>query len=235
MTRPVRAVPPARALAWYVEAMRLWKRGPVAFVLLALVTLALDLGLNVVPIAGVLLAQIAVPIAGCGLLYASLAADRGGKPRLRDAIAVFGAPFRAIATVVLAGLIVFAAEAATAYLVGGIDMLSPGERSESILPGDVLAIHAAGIFASLPFTFVPFAALFDDLGTREAFAASIEGFRRNVAPLAVYAALSLALLLLGFATYGLGLLLAVPWWAASSYAAWKDIYGVAGGPAITPT
>jgi len=34
------------------------------------------------------------------------------------------------------------------------------------------------------------------------------------------------LLLFGWATYGLGLVLALPWWAASSYAAWKDIFAV---------
>ena len=43
----------------------------------------------------------------------------------------------------------------------------------------------------------------------------------------LYGVLSLALLLFGSATFGLGFLLALPWWAASSYAAWKDIFGVA--------
>ena len=36
----------------------------------------------------------------------------------------------------------------------------------------------------------------------------------------------LALLLFGWATFGVGLLLALPWWAASSYAAWKEIFDV---------
>jgi uncharacterized membrane protein len=44
--------------------------------------------------------------------------------------------------------------------------------------------------------------------------------------LLVYGALSLALLLFGLLTSGIGLLLVLPWWAASSYAAWKDIFGV---------
>jgi len=49
----------------------------------------------------------------------------------------------------------------------------------------------------------------------------------NPAPLALYGALSLALLMLGLATGGIGLLLALPWSAAASYAAWKDVFGVA--------
>jgi hypothetical protein len=33
--------------------------------------------------------------------------------------------------------------------------------------------------------------------------------------------------MLGLATSGIGLLLALPWSAAASYAAWKDIFSVA--------
>ena len=51
-------------------------------------------------------------------------------------------------------------------------------------------------------------------------------FGRGIAALALYGALSLALLLFGWATAGIGLLFALPWWAASSYAAWKDIFAV---------
>ena len=80
---------------------------------------------------------------------------------------------------------------------------------------------------SLPVTYVPFAALFDGAGFRTAFAQSAEAFARNLRPLAVFGALSLALLLVGLATSGLGLLLALPWSAAASYASWKDVFGVA--------
>ena len=33
--------------------------------------------------------------------------------------------------------------------------------------------------------------------------------------------------MIGLATSGIGLLLALPWSAAASYAAWKDVFGVA--------
>lgn len=75
--------------------------------------------------------------------------------------------------------------------------------------------------------FVPFAALFDGAGFRQAFAQSATAFTRNGAPLVLFGALSFALLMLGLATSGVGLLLALPWSAAASYAAWKDIFGVA--------
>ena len=45
-------------------------------------------------------------------------------------------------------------------------------------------------------------------------------------PLLVYAAASLVLLGFGLATMGIGLVIVLPLWAASSYAAWKDVFGV---------
>jgi uncharacterized membrane protein len=98
----------------------------------------------------------------------------------------------------------------------------------------VVAIYVAGMVTSLPLTFVPFAALFDGEGLRSAFAASARGFARNVPALALYAGTSLVLLLLGLATMGVGLVLVLPWIAAASYAAWKDIFGLdpGGGSSI---
>jgi uncharacterized membrane protein len=224
--RTARSVPAAHALIWYREAMQLWKRGPATFGVLALATLAIDFALSMIPGGGVLLAQIAVPLAACGLLYGSLAADRGGRPRLGDFAAIAGASPGAMLAVIASGLIVFAAEALTAYAVARVNMLSPDPGDASLTPGVLLAIYAVGIAVSLPVTFVPFAALFDDLPPRASFAQSARGCALNLAPMALYGVLSLALVLLGWATFGVGLLLALPWWAASSYAAWKDIFDV---------
>src|SRR5438045_3097033 len=83
----------------------------------ALATLAVDFALNLIPGGGVVLAQIAVPLAACGLLYGSLAADRGGRPRLGDFIAIAGASAGALIAVIASSLIVFAAQALTAYAI----------------------------------------------------------------------------------------------------------------------
>lgn len=197
------------------------------FCALALVVLAANLALNLVPMVGIVLAQLLLPLLECSLLYASLAADRGDRPRIAHLIAVVGATPAALAAVIAAGLIVFAVEALVAQAVGGINMLSPASNAASISGTALVATYAAGIAASLPLTFVPFAVLFDGAGFRDAFAHSAAAFARNPVPLAFYGALSFALLMLGLATSGLGLLLALPWSAASSYAAWKDIFGVA--------
>jgi len=226
--REPRAVPAARALDWYSEALRLWKRGPVMFAALALIVLVISFASDFVPVAGVVLAQILVPLAGCALQYASLAADRGDRPRLMHAIAVFSAPPHAMLSVILADVAAFAAQAITARLIAGVDLTQAGaSSSDALTVGARLAIYVVGLLATLPFTFVPFAALFDFADVRTAFRESLEAFYRNLAPMLVYGALTLVLSVLAFATYGFGFLLVLPWIVAASYAAWKDIFAIA--------
>ena len=69
--------------------------------------------------------------------------------------------------------------------------------------------------------------MFDGGSFRSAFTQSIAAFNRNPAALLLFGALSFVLLMLGLATSGIGLLLALPWSAAASYAAWKEIFSVA--------
>jgi uncharacterized membrane protein len=68
--------------------------------------------------------------------------------------------------------------------------------------------------------------LLDRTGPRAAFDASFRAFSLNALPLIAYGGASLVLVLFGLITYGLGLVLALPLWVTSSYAAWKDVFGV---------
>lgn len=206
--------------------MRIWRVSPAVFAALAGVAIAVELMLPLVPVAGVLLSQIVLPLVQCALLYASLAADRHDKPRLRHLLAVLGASPRAQAAVVVSSLVVFAAQWITADVLTGYDLLQPGASSDEASLTDLVLIVAAGVALSLPFIFVAPIALFDDPGFGASLRASVGAFVRNTVPLLVYAALSLGLLMFGIFTSGLGLLLALPWLAASSYAAWKDIFAV---------
>jgi uncharacterized membrane protein len=224
--RVPRAVPTDHAFAWYREAMQLWRVSPAMFAALAGIAIAVEIVLSIVPVAGVLIAQLILPLVECGLLYASLAADRGDRPRLRHVLAIAGASRRAQVAVVLAGIIGFAAQALTASTFTDIDLLRPGSFDSRVTLGDLTAIVAAGVVVSLPFSFVAPIALFDDPGFAASFRASFAAFARNPVPLLVYAALSIGLFVFGIVTSGLGLLLALPWLAASSYASWKDVFAV---------
>jgi hypothetical protein len=210
--------------------MRLFKRGPAIWAALALLTLASELGLSEVPDVGPLLAKVLVPLVACGLLYAAAAADRGHRPHLAYAIAAFRARGGAIIAIVVASLITFAAEAFTAWWIADANLLVYGSSSQDLSPAAIAGIYAIGVLASLPFTFVPFHVLFERVPAAVAFAASWNAFILNLAPLLVYAAASLVLLGFGLVTMGLGLILALPLWAASSYVAWKDVFDVREAP-----
>ena len=225
-------VPWRHALAWYEEAMRLFKRAPATWMGLAALTLASELGLQTLPGAGALTGEIVTPLVACGLVYAAAAADRRVSPSLRFAIAAFGAGGGAIFAVVAASLFAFAAQAAAAWWIADANLLAVAGTSADLSVAAILGIQTTGVIASLPVTFVPFHVLLERVPPGAAFAASWNAFAQNALPLLVYAAASLVLLAFGAVTLGLGLVLALPLWAASSYAAWKDIFGVRDAPEV---
>jgi hypothetical protein len=206
--------------------MRLWRVSPGIFAALAGVTIGVEFLLRLIPAAGVILSQIVVALLECSLLYASLAADRGDKPRMRHLLAILGAPPRAQAAVIVASLTAFAGQALAAHALAGIDLLAATAFDDETSALVIVSIVAAGLLMSLPVMFVQPVALFDDARFAAAFRSSLAACGRNLAPLLLYAALSLGLFVFGLVTSGLGLLLALPWLAASSYAAWKDVFAV---------
>jgi hypothetical protein len=226
-----RIVPWQHALAWYEDAMRLFKRAPLTWVALAGITMATELVLRLVPSLGSLLAEVVAPLVACGLVFAAAAADRGARPRLRDVTRAFRAPAGAIAAIVASALVTFVAEALAAWWIAGANLLdaagTPGDIRVSVLIG----IYAIAILASLPVMFVPFHVLLEPVAPGAAFAASWNAFALNAIPLIAYAGASLVLVAFGLLTLGVGFVVALPLWIASSYAAWKDIFGIRDAPA----
>jgi len=227
-----RIVPWRHALAWYEDAMRLFKRAPATWIALAVATIAAEFALKAVPVVGSLLSEAIAPLVACGLIYAAAAADRGATPSLPLAIAAFRAPASAIFAVIASALITVAAEAFAAWWIAGANLLDTGSVAKDLTPAAVLGVYTIGILASLPVMFVAFHVLFERVRPDHAFAASWKAFALNTQPLLVYGAASLVLLGFGLATMGFGLVLALPLWAASSYAAWKDIFGVRDAPDV---
>ena len=227
-----RPVPWQHALRWYEDAMHLAKRAPAMWALLAFLTLASEFALQAVPDVGPMLGKILIPLVACGMLYAAAAADRGARPSLAHLFAAFRAPAATIAAIVACGLLSFAAEAIAAWWIADVNLLAADPSSGDLSVAAIAGIYAIGILASLPITFVPFHVLFEQVAPRVAFAASWNAFVQNTPPLLAYAAASFVLLGFGLATMGLGLVLVLPLWAASSYAAWKDVFAVGEPPAV---
>jgi uncharacterized membrane protein len=221
-----RAVDWRNALRWYEDAMRLVKRAPAMWAALAFLTLAAELGLQAVPEVGPMLGKIVVPLIACGLLLAASACDRGERPAFAHLVAAFRAPAPAIAAIIGSSLVAFAAEALAAWWIADVNLLSGDPTAGDLTMTAVGGIYAIGILASLPVTFVPFHVLLEGVAPGAAFRASWVAFTQNTPPLLAYAAASFVLLAFGLATMGIGLVLVLPLWAASSYAAWKDVFAV---------
>src|SRR6185437_16822243 len=158
----VRAVPANHALAWYAEAMRLWKRAPFTLCVLGFLSLASEFALQLVPDAGMLASKIFAPIVTCGMYIATHSLASGGRAHVTDAVKPFAASASAIAAIVVSSLAVFAAEALTACLAA------------------VLLMFAVGVLVSLPFTLVALCVLLDGDGFARAFRTSFAAFTRNM-------------------------------------------------------
>ena len=221
----------SRALAWYGEAMRLWKRGPVVQSALAAVTIVSQIVIELWPEAGALVSKIVVPLIGCGMLYGAHAAATGGVPRFAHALAAFRAPAAAIAAIVVSSAITFAAEWVTAQRLAGIDLLRPGDTAADLDASTVLAVYAIGILVSLPMSLVPLSALFGGRGFVASFDGSASAFVRHPVAFLVYGAIAFGLVALGLMTMGFGLVIALPLIACATYAAWRDLEG----PSVTPS
>ncbi|HKE42587.1 MAG TPA: hypothetical protein VEY94_03205 [Patescibacteria group bacterium] len=230
VVRVPRAVPVIRAFAWYEEAMRLFKRAPLNWCLLGLITLAAELLLQLVPGIGVAASKVIIPVIECGMLIGAAAVDRGEPLELRYAVAAFGARAAALAAIVVSALIVFGAEAITGYAVAGVNLLAPGGEDIELSTSTMGAMFTVGTLASLPVLFVPFAALFDHASFGHAFVTSAHGFALNVLPLLVFGVLALMLIVVGLLSFGIALIAILPLLSAASYVAWKDIYGLTSPP-----
>ncbi|HEY7904246.1 MAG TPA: hypothetical protein VIH36_12390 [Casimicrobiaceae bacterium] len=227
----LRHVPARRALDWYGDAIRLWKGSPVMLCVLAFVSLAVELALQLIPDAGMLASKVLAPIVACGLYVGTHAVAGGGRARLGDALRPFGASAPAIAAIVASSLLVFAAEAGAAWAIAGVNLLRAGAGDAGMDEPAVFAMFAVGMIASLPLTLIPMSALFDRAGFAKAFDVSIAAFTRNVPAFLLYGVLSYLLLVVGLLTFGLGLLIVMPLWATSAYSAWRDlVHGVAPAP-----
>ena len=218
-----RALPPLRAFVWFESAMRLFKRTPWRWCALGAITLGVKLAFEFMPGIGRAAAEVIIPVLECGLIIGAAQVERGAKLELRCAVAAFRAPAAALAAIVVSSLLVSAVEFGFAYALGGVNLLAEPDDPR-MTAGLALAVIGAGMLASLPFVFVPPAALFQRAGFLGSFAASLRGFTLNATPLLLFGLISLALAVVGLLTFWIGLIAVFPLLAAANYAAWKDIY-----------
>lgn len=197
-----------RGAAWLIEAVRLFSRARLPWLVLVALYFVLMSLLIEVPYAGPLLAPLLKPVFAVGLLAAAWTQERGGRPKVADLFNGFRANLGILMTlglVYVAGIT--AAVFAAAVLDGGtlLTLMSTGGNpaagadkaaaapaiEELVRSGELqwsmLLIAMLAIPTILALWFAPALVVFQDAGVGTALRTSLRATLANWKPLVVYA------------------------------------------------
>jgi hypothetical protein len=210
MDHPAHAIaftrhPGHRGLDWLRASYRLFRRAPVAWLLLVLAYYVVLLAIKMVPLLGGIAAIVMKPVFAVGFLAAAWNQERGRQPSVRDLFQGFRANLRALlplGAILLGGILL--AIAATAVIDGGrliglfLDASPEGmtqeaaaERfSETLAEPRVQAGMLFGALCALPtllaLWFAPALVVFQDAGVAVALRSSLRAALANWRPLLRY-------------------------------------------------
>lgn len=228
---PVNAL--ARALHWSMEGLRWWRRAPWTLLWLCLLQLVVEAMLQLIPLVGVTLSKLVVPLLVMGILLGL--DDMAAGKRLR-VVCLAGCLRRrrflpALALAAWWGFLVFGLQQLVAYLVYGpaaVDAVLLGHMAahrELANLSFTRTLILPGLLFSILLLPAPFLLLFRGLPPGPAIRDSVRMVLANAAPFAWFALVNLLLLALLFITpWAIALiLLLAPWSVAASYAIWCDV------------
>ena len=164
------------------------------------------------------------PLICVGLYCVSRALERGCPPRLADSFALARRVIGQAAVFALAQGVIILLWSRAGMVITALSPIVEGDR---IALAEYLAIGsvAGAIFAALTFAVaaVSLPMIADrDVDMITAGISSVNAVLRNKGPMALWAAIIVALTVLGFATAFIGLGLAMPWLAYASWHAYRE-------------
>jgi uncharacterized membrane protein len=200
---------------------------------------------NFIPILGPIVMHILNPVFAAGLMVACASLDRGGEFELEHLFAGFKRNFGSLLVV---GLVIGLVELAILLafvgiagfgLLGLVFTSASGEQVEQILQASLIPLMLGTLVALalmvpvfMAYWFAPALVVLHDMEPMAALKQSFVACLRNIVPSLVYGILMFLLGLLVPLTLGLGLLVWVPLFFTSTYAAYRDIFtGTAAAPA----
>lgn len=233
---PGRTVGAGRGAQWVSEGWALFRPAPLIWIVILLLMLVVNTLLQAVPVAGGIVSVLLGPVLGVGLAAFSRGIAEHGAADVNLLFAGFRdrlSPLLGVALLNLAllmGIALFVLLGLLMVLGGGL----PGDP-DHLLRALVAAGLGAVIVALLALAllvpvmaaawYAPALVFFAGLGAGEAMRESLRACLCNWAPMLVYGALGMLLLVLGSLPLGLGLLVVMPVLAASYYPSFVDIFG----------
>ena len=217
-----RSVPPGNAFEWFKQGWTLFLVNPGMWVAIALLSLLVFLGVQVVPWVGALAAYLLTPLLLAGLLQV---ADN-------DMFAGFRVHSRQLVQVgvlYMVGMLIILMVAA---------MISGGSMASGLLLGQMAGAGMAvggmvlallvSLVLSVPLMmgvwFAPALVLFNGMEAVDALKASFAANLKNLVPMLVYGIFVLVLAFFAALPAGLGFLVLAPVLAGSIYAQYRDLF-----------
>lgn len=227
------AVPASRAGRWLRDGLLLWRRAPFMLILLCLCTLLIEALLQLIPLFGVVVSKLVVPMCGAGIWIGLHAVQRGERLRFSS----LWAGWRESRWVTLwllsaiVGLAQFGFQVASAWLAygyGAIDAVVFGHMAahpELMSRSFEWTLLLPGVLPGIMLVLVAPLFLFRGASIIGAIRGSVHVVMASPLAFGLLMVLQTALFALCFATAWtmLLLLLLLPWSAALSYAVWNDL------------
>lgn len=237
-------VVPARGWRWIAEAFNVFRKAPVAWLLLNLVLVAIGWLLGKVPVAGDYILYLLAPIFVAGIMHACRELEAGGVVEVGDvfrgfrqntnALAILGVA-HLVGQLVISGLMLsIAGPEFQDVMRGKIPMDDPGLRTPEAQNRILLALMVS-LSLYLPLVmalwFSPALVMLDNQPGLRSLALSLQACLRNILPFLVYGAASLALLLLALIPYGAGMVLWIPVMGLTMYTSYREVFAPRPPPA----
>lgn len=238
---PAATVDAGRGASWIGEGWTLFRAAPLLWIVAMLVVWGIQIGLGLIPLAGALLGLFLGPVFVVGVLAFAHGiacgeeADIGKlfvglQNKLGELVALAALYLALLLAVMVIGVLL------AMVLLGGAGMLGaagPEQAMEmAVASGGLLAILVVllvvmtlVLLLAAAYWYAPGLVYFADVGAVEALQQSFSACMRNWLPFLVYSFLGFAVMLLGAAALGIGLLVALPVLMASYYASFRDLFG----------
>jgi hypothetical protein len=227
----VAELPAGRGGAWLAQAFLLFRKAPVAWIGLCAGWIIVTFGIMILPLVGTPLASFLQPAFFASFALAARKQEGGGEPVMGDLFMGFKRNLRGLvflgailsllqiailAFMVLLGLPTGNAEQAVT-IVEFVEMLKGKEWILAV--GFLLTALAKGALWFAP----PLLAL-HDMSVSHAVRWSVYAALANFGAMVVYGALSVILFFVAMLPWGLGLLVAIPMMAISTYVGYREVF-----------
>jgi hypothetical protein len=226
---------PRQALLWWILGLRLWRRAPLRLALLCLSPLVVEAVLQIIPIAGIVLSKVVVPLLSFGVFVVLDRVWRSGMVSLRGFLWSFRREHFWIALqAALVLMAVFALQVLMAYAVYGyaaVDAMVFGRiaaHRELLNRTFALVMILPGMVPAILLMFLMPLVVFDGVRPLRAAGMSVRLWVSSPSSFLVTCAVSS--LLLGASLtwgYGLPMLFVAPWASMMGYAAYRDVFPIA--------